>query len=98
MDLLRDSRGELLRARTFSATAIHTPRPDNRWRTLCGGRVSLLSEYALTGEDERQGYGKAGELRQADLTVCAGDDPQPCKRCEASAAKIQREAQKGTVA
>jgi hypothetical protein len=92
MELLRDSRGELLRARTFSATAVHTPRPDDRSRTLCGGRVILLSEYALTGDDEEQGYGKAGELRQADMTVCAGDDPQLCKRCEASVAKIQREA------
>lgn len=94
MELLRDSRGELLRARTFSATAIHTPRPDNKTRTLCGGRVAGLSEYALTEDDERQGYGKAGDLEHPDMTVCAGDDPQLCQRCEASAAKIRRAAGK----
>jgi hypothetical protein len=80
--LLLDSRGELLRARTFSATSIHTPKPEDPSRTLCGGRVMLLSEYL-----------QDGELFQVDLTVCAGADPQLCKRCEASVAKRQREAQ-----
>lgn len=89
MELLRDSRGELLRARTFSATSIHTPRPDDRWRTLCGGRVILHSETPCEQYHRDQKPCGDGPHRN-DLTVCAGDDPQLCKRCEASAAKIQR--------
>lgn len=91
MELLRDSHGELLRARTFSATSIHTPRPDNKWRTLCGARVILLSEHAceIWHRDKKPcGDGP----HQNDLTVCAGDDPQLCKRCQASVARIEREA------
>ena len=88
--LLLDSKGDLLRARTFSATSIHTPNPENPAKTLCGHQVRLTSEYALTERDEKLGYGKAGELRQVDLTICAGADPQLCGRCERSVAKRQR--------
>lgn len=49
LPLLRDSRGDLLRARTFSATAVHTPKPENPGRTLCGGGVALLSEFTCEG-------------------------------------------------
>ncbi|HUZ53107.1 MAG TPA: hypothetical protein VMU94_11340 [Streptosporangiaceae bacterium] len=91
MELLRDSAGELLRCRTLSATSIHTPKPEDPEKTLCGGRVMLTSEYRLDEQDEKHGYGKAGELHQADLAICAGSDPQLCKRCEVSVAKRLQE-------
>ena len=92
--LLLDSYGNLLRARTFSATAIHTPNPDKPAKTLCGGWVSLLSEWECNGTPEDPcmyaGEHNGNGRHTFDLTVCAGSDPQLCIRCERSAAKRQR--------
>lgn len=90
--LHRDSRGNLLRARTFSATAIHTPHPDDIDRTLCGGTVRLTSEWACEAEARGETCNYTNQhndngLHEADLTICAGADPQLCKRCEQSVAK-----------
>jgi hypothetical protein len=107
--LLLDSRGELLRCRTNSATAIHTPKPEDPQHTMCGGWVRLNSEFACDGADGSyrdwdndpqrgrtvQGcpeHGMEVGLHQVDMTMCAGDDPQLCVRCEASLAKRQRDA------
>jgi hypothetical protein len=91
--LLLDSKGELLRARTFSATSIHTPKPEHPARTLCGGRIVLPSEYECDGSNSRHCEHERPQLHQADLTICAGANPQLCKRCEKSVARRQREAQ-----
>jgi hypothetical protein len=88
--LLLDSKGELLRARSFSATSIHTPKPEDPARPLCGGRVMLCSEFEC---ESRWCEHEGPQLHQADLTICAGADPQLCKRCERSVARPQREAQ-----
>jgi hypothetical protein len=98
--LIRDSKGDLLRARTFSATSIHTPKPEDINRTLCGGWVSLTSEWECkgpdqsfrddsTGQDVRgcREHGMEHGLHQSYLTLCAGPDPQLCKRCERSVAR-----------
>jgi hypothetical protein len=91
--LLLDSKGELLRARTFSATSIHTPKPEDQARTLCGGRIVLPSEYECDGSNSRHCEHEDPQLHQADLTICAGANPQLYKRCERSVARRQREAQ-----
>jgi hypothetical protein len=65
---LLDSQGNLLRARTFSATSIHTPRPGNPRLTLCGGRVMLTSEYECSANPRYCDHGQPS-LHQADLTV-----------------------------
>lgn len=85
---LIDSRGQLLRARTFSATSIHTPKPSDPTRTLCGGKVWLASEYVCEGAAERYGCDEHAEptAHQVDLTVCAGGNPELCGRCEKSLA------------
>jgi hypothetical protein len=91
--LLRDSRGELLRARTFSATSIHTPRPDDPYRTLCGAQVMLFSEspcgpaYGCVKEPGARCEASGDGYHQFDLTICAGDNPQLCKRCEITVRK-----------
>lgn len=87
---LTDSYGQLMRCRTFGATSIHTPKPADPSRTLCGGRVAALSEWPCSGTDEKpcqylEQHNDHGN-HQADMTVCAGDDPQLCIRCEKSLA------------
>jgi hypothetical protein len=77
-------------AKMMAVTSIHTPKPEDPARTLCGGRVVLCSEFECGARDcEHEGP----QLHQADLTICAGADPQLCKRCERSVARRQREVQ-----
>ena len=89
MELIRDTTGQLLRARTYSATSVHTPNPDRPGKTLCGGRIMLLSEYtcsSYSNEPCTEHPAQDGH-HDVDLTVCAGSDPQLCIRCEQSVAK-----------
>ncbi len=91
MELLRDSAGQLLRARTYSATSIHTPKPEDVTRTLCGGKVMLRSEYTCSQYTKVacQEHPDQDGFHQVDLTICAGSNPELCIRCEKSVAKRQ---------
>jgi hypothetical protein len=75
------SDGAPMYARTFSATTRHIPNPDRAGGgrrgygyTLCGGAISLLSEYM---------NGSQPQLTDPRFIL----DLTPCERCEQSAAK-----------
>ena len=72
--LLKDSLDELLYARTWSATSKHYPKPENPERTLCGGKVMLLSEF--------EEHGKLHRCAPSSIV-----NLPLCERCEKSAAK-----------
>lgn len=65
-------------ARTFSATTRHIINPEQKARTLCGGRVSLPETYV----------NDSGVTVHADPWMVL--ELPPCKRCEASHARRTR--------